>query len=272
MRKARHTSVIWLRRALAGGFALFALAVAALYWWGRSQRSVGLAPTRDEGRPDEPVGLALSGEGFAFELTDHGRKVFGIQARRIASRRENDFSLEGVVLSVEREGGGEYRVESARALYNAKSKHAVLEGDVALQGPDGVTLRTAGLEMRRHGRYLMSLSPVRFEFGGGYSGRARQLEANFRSDEFLLAGEVSVRSAPGMFPPFALDARRVTYNRETRLLQADGDVRFGRGDDRLAASRLTLQLAADERTPEQLLAQWGVRLDAVERRSDGLPH
>ncbi len=273
VKKARHTSVLRVRRALALGFALFVLAVAGLYWWGRSQRGAGLAVPRENGDgTDDPMGTVLVGEGFAFELTDHGRRVFGIQAARILSRQQNDFSLEGVVLSVEREGGGEYRVESDRARYNVKSKHTLLQGKVVLTGPDGVTLRTDGLEMRRHGRYLMSTSPVRFEFGGGYVGRARGLEADFRADQFLLAGEVEVRSQPGMFPAFALDARRVTYNREARQLQVDGDVVLGRGDDRLVATRLTLQLAEDERTPRQLDALWGVRLDAVEGRSDGLPH
>ncbi len=272
MKKARHTSVIRLRRALAAGFALLLALVAGLYWWGRSQRSVGAVPTTGAAQSDELAGLVLSGQGFGFELTDQGRRVFGIQASRIVSRRESDFALEGVVLSVEREGGGEYRIESQRALYNAKNKHALLEGQVALEGPNGVRLTTDGLEMRRHGRYLMSTSPVRFEFGAGYVGRARQLEANFRSDEFLLAGDVSVRSGPGMFPPMGLDARRVTYHRQAHLLQAEGDVLLGRGEDRLAATRLTLQLAPDERTPQQLEALWSVRLDATEGRSDGMPH
>jgi lipopolysaccharide export system protein LptA len=272
--KARHTSVIWWRRALAGGFALFALAVAGLYWWGRSQRGIALvsAPEGDAGGAGETEKLVLAGEGFAFELTDHGRKVFGVEAARIVSREENDFALEGVILSVEREGGGVYRAESERALYNAKTKHAVLEGKVVLEGPNGVLLRTAALEMRRHGRYLMSTSPVTFEFGGDYVGHARQLEANFRSDEFLLAGDVRVRSQPGTFPALALDARRVSYERQVRRLQADGDVLLSRGEDRLAASRVTLQLAGDERTPEQLEAFWDVRLEATQDGDDGLPH
>lgn len=272
VKKARHTSVIWLRRSLAGGIVVLALALVGLFWLGRSQRQTGFAPARDQEASPELSGLVLSGQGFAFELTDHGRRVFGIQAARIVSRHENDFSLEGVVLHVDREGGGTYRVASDRAVYNSKSKHALLEGAVELEGPNGVTLRTQGLEMRRHGRYLMSTSPVTFEFGGGHAGRARQLEANFRRDEFLLAGDVEVRSLPGVSPPMALDSRRISYLREARMLQADGDVVLVHGEDRLTTSRLVLQLAPDEQTPERLDALWSVRLAAVEWRGDGLPH
>ncbi len=271
MKKARHTSVIWLRRLLAGGFVVFALAVAALYWFGRVQRA-GFGRAEEAGEPGRPVSPGTVGETFDFQLTEQGRRVFGVRAARIVSRRADDFLLEGVELSVEREGGGTYQVTSERATYSAKTNHAVLEGKVVIEGPNRVTLRTAGLEMRRRGRYLMSTGPVTFQFGQGYAGRARSLEANFRSDEFLLAGKVEVRSQPGVAPALSLDCRRVSYQREPRLLVAEGDVVLTRGADRLLAGRLELQLAPDERTPQRLDALWDVRVAAVQPGSDGLPH
>lgn len=273
MKKARHTSVLWARRILLALTVAVLAGIAALYLLGRAQRSTGFgADDEGAGSGEEQAVLRLSAQGFDIDLTEGGRRIASVSASRLASRRQDTYLLEDVHIEAEREDGGIYRISSREATYNIKANTADLAGDVRIEGPNGMTLSTEGLQMRRHGRAVMSTSPVSFGLGPQYLGSARQLDANLRKDEFVLAGDVQVRSIAGLVPAVALDSQRAAYDRKARVLRTEGDVDLRHGEDRVQARRLTVHLAEDERTILFAQGFWDVHAVVHQVSDDGLPH
>lgn len=272
MKKARHTSVLWARRVLLVLSLGVVAGIVALYLLGRQQRSEGFGEKPEEGEGRLGAVRHLVGKGFDIDLTDEGRTVASISASRlVAERQDTTFLLEDVHIEATRESGGVYRISSREATYNMKANTADLEGEVRIEGPDGMSLSAEGLQMRRHGRTVVSTGPVSFSLGPNYLGSARQLDANLRRDEFVLAGDVQVRSVTDLRPGVALDSQRAAYDRKQRILRAEGDVDLRHGEDRVQARRLTVHLAEDERTIVFAQGLWEVRAVVHEISDDGLP-
>ena len=272
MKKARHTSVLWARRILLALTVAVLAGIAALYVLGRAQRSTGFLAPEEEASKAEGAVLRIQGKGFDIDLTEGGRRLASVSASRLVSRREDTYFLEGVAIEAEREDGAVYRISSREATYNVKANTADLQGDVRIEGPNGMSLSTEGLQLRRHGRTVLSTSPVSFGLGPDYLGSARQLDANLRKDEFVLAGDVQVRSIAGLAPAVALDSERAAYDRKARILRTEGDVDLRHGEDRVQARRLTVHLAEDERTILFAQGFWDVHALVHQVSDDGVPH
>lgn len=273
MKKARHTSVLWARRILLALTVAVLAGIAALYVLGRAQRGTGLlAPAEDGASGREGSVLRIQGKGFDVDLTEGGRRLASVSASRLVSQREDTYFLEGVTIEAEREDGAVYRIASREATYNVKANTADLQGDVRIEGPNGMSLSTEGLQLRRHGRTVLSTSPVSFGLGPDYLGSARQLDANLRKDEFVLAGDVQLRSIAGLAPAVALDTERAAYDRKARILRTEGEVDLRHGEDRVQARRLTVHLAEDERTILFAQGFWDVHAVVHQLSDDGVPH
>ena len=131
-RKVRVLPTAMLRALLLGALILFVLGVLGLYLLGRSAREPVLRPLESP-LDDREEPLLLAGEGFEYEVTHEGKKLFEIRADRLLSAREDSFVLQGVSLAVERDDGGRYAISSTHGEYEKESEAALLEGfDLAI--------------------------------------------------------------------------------------------------------------------------------------------
>lgn len=267
-RRTRGIPIDLLRRGLLVALLVFVASVAALYVMGRMGR-----PTETRATPDlEDHGrgeLVLSGRGFDYGLTQGDREVFHIRAGRLISDKQSNYELEEVELTMEQEDGSVYHLDSDLAVYNLKTQAATFTGNVHFRGPKDIDLVADGLELREEGELLVSSSPVEFKFLGRYTGRADRLRITPGTNIFVLAGDVEVDTFPGDASPMSLRCHRFTFERDTHLLRADGDVSLTRGDDILNARRISVILTEDESQIQFIEARWNVRGKLFQPAEDG---
>ncbi|MEE8137716.1 MAG: LptA/OstA family protein [Thermoanaerobaculia bacterium] len=256
--RRRELPINLLRHVLLAVLVAFLIAMGAIYVRGRRQKgSPTPLPSRERPADSEQT-LVLSGMGFDYEITEGGRKIFHIKAERVVSQREDEYTLEGVEVTLVRQDGTEYRVQGRSANYDMKTQAASMRGDVVFRGPREVELKSDGLELRRGGKLLVSTAPVEFVFLGRFGGRAERMRINTDSDTFHLAGKVEVETLPGDASPMSLRCRRFTYERQERLVRSEGEVVLQRRGDELRARRLTLTLSEDEQSVRFVRAYWNV--------------
>jgi lipopolysaccharide transport protein LptA/LPS export ABC transporter protein LptC len=244
--------------------------VAGLYYLGRSSRPITRPP---EPQPSEVTGSELlRGEGFEHEVTREGKKIFVIRAERIASDEEDRFRLEGVELDFDRDNGEQYTIHSDWSTYDRKTESAILEGNVKLSGPNGLTLVTEGLELKKQGTLVTSSAPVSFGIADKYAGEASRITVNLRRNEFSLIGDVSIRGLAEGADQLTLQCQRLTFERDEHLVRVEGDVDIRSGAANwLTARRLSLLLADDEKSPRFLRARWGISGNMVQGSAADLP-
>ncbi len=254
---ARRRPFALLRLLLLVGLALFVTGVAGLYLLRRVERG-GEATEEARGLSSRRRGLVMAGRGFDYEISEGDRKLFHIKAKKIVSDKDDNFTLKGVELTLTRDNGDVYYIESDRGTYNLENEQATLTGNVLFRGPRDIELTAEGLELSRRGQQLTSTGRVEFRFLGAYSGSANHMRILRPRNRFLLMGRVEVDSLPGAAPPMALRSKRLLYERDDRRLHLEGDVTLRRGEDYLEARRLSLQLDPTEQGLEFARANWAV--------------
>jgi lipopolysaccharide transport protein LptA/LPS export ABC transporter protein LptC len=259
-----------LRRTLLVAFVVFLVVVATTYVLRQRSRSSVPTPTRSPMEEAEPH-LILTGEGFDYALTEGGKKLFHIRAKRILSEGEDEYVLEEVEIDITRDDGGIYQIEGGRAEVNLTTNRAKLDGGVRFYGPRGLEMSTDGLEVRHQGTLMVSDGPVEFGFLGRFTGRADRLRANARKNNFVLAGEVTIDTFPGDEVPMSVRSLRLVYDRDIKLLRLEGNVELQRAGSVIRARRLALKLAEDENTLAFARAYWEVEGRMVQETSDGVP-
>ncbi|MGB5295845.1 MAG: LPS export ABC transporter periplasmic protein LptC, partial [Thermoanaerobaculia bacterium] len=254
----RELPIRLIRRALLVALVGFLVSVVALYVLGRIGRPE-TARSEPGGLLDEAdTELQFSGEGFDYEVSRRGRKVIHVKAERVLSMKDDDYELQGVELVMIRQDEGEYSLASDSAFYNLATQAASFRGNVRFSGPQGVYLTADGLELVDDGRLIVSSSPVRFRFLDRFHGRADRLRITPSRNIFILAGHVKVDTLQGDASPMSLHCRRFAFDRDRRLLRAEGGVRLLRGDDYLRARRLSVTLSQDEKRIDFIQARWDV--------------
>ncbi|TNF79424.1 MAG: LPS export ABC transporter periplasmic protein LptC [Acidobacteria bacterium] len=261
---------VLLRRTLLLAFVVFLVVVATTYVIRQRNRSTLPTPTRSPMEEAEPH-LILTGEGFDYALTEEGKKLFHIRAKRILSEGEDDYVLEEVEIEITRDDGGIYQVEGGRAEVNLATNRATLDGGVRFHGPRGLEMTTEGLEVRHKGNLMVSSAPVEFGFLGRFTGRADHLRANARKNNFVLAGEVAIDTFPGDEVPMSLRSLRLVYDRDIKLVRLEGNVELRRAGSEIRARRLALKLAEDENTLAFARAYWEVEGRLEQESSEGVP-
>lgn len=265
----RELPISLIRKALLVALVGFLASVVALYFLGRMGRPDAVQTGDSRLLDDADTDLQFSGEGFEYEVSRSGRKVIHVKAERVLSMKDDDYELQGVVLTMTRQDEGEYRLKSDSAFYNLQTQAASFRGNVTFTGPQGVYLIADGLELIDDGKIIVSSSPVRFRFLERFRGRADRLRITPGRNIFVLAGLVKVETLPGDVSPMSLQCRRFAFERDRRLLRAEGAVRLLRGDDYLRARRLSVTLSDDERRIEFIQARWDIFGGVQQPAEDG---
>jgi LPS export ABC transporter protein LptC/lipopolysaccharide transport protein LptA len=267
-KSGRGLPVKQLRLGLLMALFAFLAAVVVLYVLGRMGRP-NETQVVDQLEGDTRGELVLSGRGFDYGVTQEGREVFHIRAGRILSDRDDNYELEEVELTMTREEGDTFELKSDRGFYNVEKQEASFIGNVRFSGPQGVELTTEGLELRDEGDLLVSSSPVEFRFLGRYSGRANRMRISPDRNLFVLAGRVEVDTLRGDAEPMSMRCKRFAFDRDTKILHAEGAVKLTRGQDTLRARRVAVHLTDDERQVKYISARWNVVGKVVQQSSDG---
>jgi len=224
--------------------------VAALFVLGRSSRPGPAAekPAAQKGAEDalsraQSSATVLS-EGFDYEQQVEGKPVFRLQGDRFTTDREGKVALDGVHLTLYREGEP-YSVESRRADYDPATQDAQLEGNVRLSGGDGWEVRGPRIDLAGGGKVVVSRGPhVEFRRGEGLSGSARRLRFDLEERNLELKGDVVVaaRSEDGPDRAMNLAAETVHWPADGRSFDAGGGVRLTSNGDDIRARRLEAAL------------------------------
>ncbi len=252
-------SSLWLRRALLLVVCLL-LGWVGLYLFG----SAGRRPQKEQRSTEVSDGLDAEviarGEGFDVGVYDGEELVFLLSGETVTSDSENRITLQGVHLEVTRDGRP-YKIWSDSATFRETTKEAILEGNVRVEGPDGLRVETEKISLLDKGKRLQSQSPVAFAWGEGVLGRAQRLRSDFSSRVHLLTGQVLIRrSSPegSDEPDLEIRASKISLDREGQLLRADGKAEILYGDSLLIARRLSAHLSEDGKKIRFLHASWNV--------------
>lgn len=256
-RKTTPSTLQRVRRVLLLGLLVFVGALVGLYLFGR--RPAGAPPAADREQTPASPEVTIIGNKFRYEVTEDGEKLFDIEADRLLSDESDLYILEGVKISMRREDGREYSITADSGTYRLEVNEATLEGNVVLTGSNGLRLETEGLELSRRGRLVISSAPVAIAMGETYRGRAARLEVFFPRNRIVLAGRVTLETAPGVEPRSSLSARRTVFFRDTHNFLAEGRVELKRENDTLKARRLSLNFDDQDRKILFAQANWQVR-------------
>jgi len=264
-RKTTTRTLRLLRTVLMVSLVGFVLLVFALYRFGRAglpgSDEFDEAQAADRRGEDTSV---MAGEGFDYFITQGEKTLARIRAQRVLSENDSEVTLEAIdPIEVYREDGDVYKVSSDTGTYNFDTQGTTLTGNVLLEGPQGMELRTDGLSMGRSGNSVTSSSPVSFSMAGEFAGTAQRLIARLDRDLFKLSQGVELFSTSPDREPIRLRCKRLTFDRRQGLLHTEGDVEFSRGESWVRADRIVFYVTEDENSIRYISGRWGLRASFV---------
>ncbi len=267
---ARRRRVTVIRSGLLALLLSSVVGIGALLLFGRAGQPQRAAAAASLAAEELPQDVVVAGEGSGFDITDGERTVFRIRAARTRADRAETVSLERVEIDLPR-GDRHYLIRADQARINRESRHALLEGNVVVEGPDGAGLQTDWLELRESGNLLAASQGTRFSVRDLLTGTARTLHVHLERQLMLASGGVEIESQPSAPVPFAVRADTVRIDRGQRLLRAEGAVEARRGFDPLKTRRLTLRLDEFSDRIRYVRALWGVEGSFETEVSEGTP-
>jgi lipopolysaccharide export system protein LptA len=110
--------------------------------------------------------------------------------------------------------------------------------------------------------------PAEIGFANTYLAWGKQLQVHMNEQLFLLEGNTNVTNVDEKAPEMSLHADRLVYEREKRLLRAEGDVELLRDKDHLKTDSLTTYLDADEKSALSVRALGRVNGEAHPKSAD----
>jgi lipopolysaccharide transport protein LptA/LPS export ABC transporter protein LptC len=254
----RRPNIARLRKLLLAALVVLVAAVGGLFLFGRSGQQAIRKPLPEDEATQAGQGTALIGEDFDYTFTERDRPLFRIRGESIRADQAGTIFLDGVAMTLYDEERHEYHVESKEASFNRENNEGKLAGDVILQGPGGLTLRTAQLHIHEKGRLLVSPKPVLLRYADQYLAKAEKMRVNLDDEMFVLAGNTRVESLPEAEVPLALSADRTVYERKKKLLRVEGNAVLRRGQEQVRAQRLSAFLTEDEKSLTFVNAHWNV--------------
>ncbi len=167
-------AVMALRALVLLVLAGFALALVLSFGRreGRSQTKITMAPVTPASPAQGPV-MDKSDE-FKIEGSREGRPAFTLRARTVTGFKGERKLLEGVHLTIHEESGGTIQVAGAEGQFDALTRRAQLEGDVAIETGEGVSLRTGTLFYDSDRDVIFTADEIAFT-AGGIEGQGRGL-------------------------------------------------------------------------------------------------
>jgi LPS export ABC transporter protein LptC len=206
----------------------------------------GVPPRSEAGQPTTVLSQ------FDYTETVRGKPVFRIRSERTvgfgpaAGLAPERYALEKVHLTLYPEEGAPVTVEAEKADYDAKTKAAVLRGNVRWTDDKGGMGETETVEYRPDSRVLVARDPVHFA-QGSFEATARSGTYDVGHRETQLAGPVKGTGTgqdSGGLASLAADS--ASYRRADLMIDLSGNVSAeGQGGDRLASDRLLLQLDSE---------------------------
>jgi LPS export ABC transporter protein LptC len=234
----------------------------------------GVHSARSPARHAVPVVPSPSGaeqpttvlSGFDYTETVRGKPVFRIRSERTvgfgaaAGLAPDRYALEAVHLTLYPEDGAPVTVQAEQADYDARSKAAVLRGNVRWSDDKGALGETQTVEYRPKSRLLVASEPVHFA-QGSFEATARSGSYDLGHRETRLSGPIRAtgtgRDAGGLS---SIAADSAIYSRVDLLIELDGHVSVaGQAGDSLACDRLLLKMDADGKRLEWARAMGQVR-------------
>lgn len=206
----------------------------------------GVPPRSEAGQPTTVLSQ------FDYTETVRGKPVFRIRSERTvgfgpaAGLAPERYALERVHLTLYPEQGAPVTVEAESADYDAKSKAALLRGNVRWSDDKGGMGETESVEYRPDRRLLVAKDQVHFA-QGSFEATASSGTYNVGRREMQLAGPVkgtgTGQDSGGLS---ALAADSASYRRADLMIDLSGNVSAeGQAGDRLACDRLLLQLDSE---------------------------
>jgi len=268
-----------LKMLLLMGITVTLVGVAAVYILNRlaNFQPTFTAPVSNA----ERAGATQVGRGVDHTITHGGKPMFRVRGDRDRQDRDGTIHVENVTITVYREDGNQFQVSARQASYHPERQEAILEQDVELSGPRGLTLETQRLELVNQGQVMRSTGEVTFHSEGEvpFDGRAGSFRGLVKRGQFLLENGVEVESRPEAETAFSLAARRAIYSRENRIVRLEQKAVVTWSSSRVVAHRIAVHLD-DERDRIRLVqARWQVRLfhqgspaDSFERFSASTDH
>ena len=248
---------IFLLTLLIGGVG----GLAAIFMIGRQER---VAVVAEENREEETGAEApatpdteavqLSAEQFESTLEREGVEVFRIRGARTSSDDQGNVVLREVEVDYPR-GDDHYRLHADGATYNEVTNATHLEGDVSLEGTNGLVVDTDWMDLAEGGMVLTAADDSRFTFEG-LTAVGDGLRVDFRQEAAHLRGGVTatgagVTSEADEAPrPRSLSAETLEYRWRERRIRAIGDaeMEFGESEEPLRLAAHTLEYRWDEGT------------------------
>lgn len=252
-----RSHLAWLRRSLLALLVLLVAGLGGLFWFGRPEKTVPPPPGRSS-LPKAGKGVTLVGRDFDYTYSQGARSVFRIRGSSIRVDEQETLYLDGVGLTLYDVEDRSYHIESQEASFNRTSNEGRLRGSVRMQGPNDLTLQGSVVQMRENGELLTSPRPVAIGYAKEYEIQAQRMRAYLPEEVFVLEGDVTLRSVPGIEPPVYLYADHVVFERKTHQLRAEGKAELRRGSDIVRADRFSATLTEDEKSVSLVLARWNV--------------
>src|SRR6202035_3345424 len=194
-RKPRRP-LAWLRRLLLLALVVVLAGVTALFFFGRAGKRQG-QPAVDREATKADAGTTLIGQDFDYTYTEGERPIFRIRGDSIRADRQDTIFLDRVGLTLYDPEKRPYHVESREASFSRTTNEGELRGSVPLEGPSGLVLKTAVLELHDRGNLVVTPRPVQIGIGEDYISWAQHLTVHLPDQLFVLEGETNVATAPG---------------------------------------------------------------------------
>jgi lipopolysaccharide transport protein LptA/LPS export ABC transporter protein LptC len=262
--RPRRGNVTGLRILLLATLILVVGGVLGLFYFGRAGQRPKRRPADDLAAKAEK-GTTLIGQDFDYTYTQGKRQVFRIRGESIRADKENTVFLDQVGLTLYDREGRPFEIESREASFKRATNEGELRGNVRLQGPNQLQLRTQALDVLEQGRTMVTERPAEINFSGKYLAWGQRLTVKQDQQLFLLDGKANVATLPEEVPAMSLDAAKLVYERAVRQLRAEGGVELTRGNDRLKADRIAVFLDTDEKSVLFVRALWNVSGEARAR-------
>ncbi len=297
MATRRTTTIRILRGLMLTIFLSVLLGVGALWQFGRAlapvQAAGDLPPADEAVTLDE--GETARGVGFSQRVLQGDEELFTIRGCQNRADKDENVFLDGCVeIDVARPEGA-YRLKSDEGTFNPETREARLEGRVEVEGPDGLTMETDWLELKRGGSLLVASKGSTFRSESGLTGTAQNFRFDLDRQLLVLGGGARIRGvdespapsegetqeedvagqegeAAAAEPPvrYDLSARRIVYDRPKFAIRSEGDVLLRYGTSEVQSMRLQLWLDEVTDSVRRMKALWRVNGVLREQPSPGL--
>ena len=249
-----------LNRLLRGALLLLLIAgvggLTAVFLQGREERMAAAnaaAPEEIVATPQRGEAVVetarLRAEQFESTIERDGTETFRIRGAQTSSDDEGNVSLNQVEVDYP-QGEDRYSLSANAADYNEETQATRLEGDVSLEGTNGLAVHADWMDLTRGGGLLTAADDSRFSFEG-VTARGDGLRMNFREEIARMGGgvELSGAEAPDggggeeaadSSQAFSLAAETLEYRWGAGIVRALGGAELQLGDFSLAARSLTM--------------------------------